>query len=411
MSEGAVTPPPQTPPPQGTAEPLAKSDMVHFESCLECLTCTPLVGIVQRDDEKFWERCVFETFMRSLSYTREMKKATESKEKDKKDEDEGNSMDDMAFFVRKQDPSGTKKKGLFGKKSGAKKDEFSAFVADADEYFVRRRNEKTDVLLTREEKLGIDWQESYVLNMVMQCFVFRLTVHICRVTPQGKFAPIRSSSTRVYPSTVKVNVDSFTKHEEKGATEVSYPTLFFAMYDFDDVFKDVIVAPDLAVCVDLSVLTPSSSLFGLPLTGLAPEHSRISVFCGAIRYAKLKSTYATSGNSLLAHTIFAKIPRAFEKPHQPKYIDIKGPNKIGNVQFCFNKMDPDFPIPDEYLQYLDKEKVEKRTEDDPLFQCMPFHLSLGIHEIIKAIITTARSSFDKRQTTPSLDSDFPEGDE
>ena len=415
---------------------------------LECLTCIPIVGVVQRADDKFWERKVFDFFMRALgahstqnsaqSSTAEAaasgsgtaaaaagtdaanaagEKKDETKEAHER-EDEESGMDDLAMFVKKGEAK----------------------------YIVRRRAADQDVLLTRAEKEGIDWMESFLLNMVMQQLWFELTVYVCRRGEDGRYATLNQTTTRVYPSTVKVNVKSVTRRSTKQAQQDSYPTMYFTMYDFDDVFRTMMLGPGLVLCVDLSVNTQRSCFLGVPMAQTHAPARHVSVFCGAIDYAKIDVAFARQGGLLGKMAgVFApsKDKGGPGESRDSKFITVSGPHKVGAVQFCFNKhvvanssgvssqdaqaqpLDPaseasarEHPLPTPpaspavspglaqqqqhaqaapataSAQEHEKEQPKKRgfwgrgkqQDKHTEYQCMPYFLSLDIHDIVQAIV-------------------------
>ena len=354
----------------------------RLEQALECLTCVPVVGIVQRSDEKFWEKKVFELFMRSLGSTEQQQQEQQQQGEEKKggeeeEEEEVNEMDDLALFVRKGEHT----------------------------YFVRRRSSGQDVLLKRAEKEGVDWQESFVLNMVMQQLVFELTVYVCRRSADGRqYATLNQTTTRVYPSTVRVNVKSMTRKSTKQAKEDSYPVMYFTMYDFDDVFRNMLLGPDLVLCVDLSVSTARSAFLGVPMAQAFAPARTISVFCGAIDYAKIDTAFTKQGGGFLSRvaSVFAPGSRRRDGGTAPgespdsKFVTVNGPRNVGTVQFCFNRhtvanSTTPSPSPEAAADTATKQKKRggKDSDHHTEYQCMPYYLSLDIHEIVRAIVKKA----------------------
>lgn len=355
-----------------------KDALRRLEQALECLTCVPVVGIVQRSDDKFWEKKVFDLFMRSLgSAEQQQGEGKEGDEGAKKEEEEENEMDDLALFVQK----------------------------DEQKYFVRRRSAGQDVLLTRTEKEGVDWQESFVLNMVMQQLVFELTVYVCRRSEDGRqYSTLNQTTTRVYPSTVRVNVKSMTRKSTKQAKEDSYPTMYFTMYDFDDVFRNMLLGPGLVLCVDLSVNTARSSFLGVPMAQAFAPARTISVFCGAIDYAKIDTAFTKQGGGFLNRvaSVFAPSSRRRDgtapgESPDSKFVTVNGPRNVGTVQFCFNRhkvANGTTPPPDDAAAApADAKQSGKKkgnnSDHHTEYQCMPYFLSLDIHEIVRAIVKKA----------------------
>lgn len=352
----------------------------RLEQALECLTCVPVVGIVQRSDDKFWEKKVFELFMRSLGSNTEQQQQQQQQEQEEKkkgrgsdkgeEEEEENEMDDLALFVRKGEHT----------------------------YFVRRRSAGQDVLLTRTEKESVDWQESFVLNMVMQQLVFELTVYVCRRSADGRqYATLNQTTTRVYPSTVRVNVKSMTRKSTKQAKEDSYPVMYFTMYDFDDVFRNMLLGPELVLCVDLSVSTARSSFLGVPMAQTFAPARTISVFCGAIDYAKIDTAFAKQGGGFLSRVASVFAPSSRRRRDGPgespdsKFVTVNGPRNVGTVQFCFNRhtvANSTTPSPSPEAA-AGKKKRGDDSDHHTEYQCMPYYLSLDIHEIVRAIVKKA----------------------
>ncbi|VDK84227.1 unnamed protein product [Litomosoides sigmodontis] len=120
---------------------------------------------------------------------------------------------------------------------------------------------------------SINWEETVCLNLILQQLDFQVTCAVCIKTSPQNLQILRKNCQRVYPSPSKRRMDSKGECEE-----ITYPKIYFAIDDFEQVFSEVVVRDGECVCVEL----------------VARDRYRnyeAVIFLGSIRYEVLKQAY------------------------------------------------------------------------------------------------------------------------
>eukprot|EP00727_Mastigamoeba_balamuthi_P007921 m51a1_g375 hypothetical protein (324) ;mRNA; r:641266-642447 len=216
--------------------------------------------------------------------------------------------DDMLFFVRDrgETPAGGKPPA-------------------ADDVFVKRRG-TTAVPFDSD----IHWQKTYLLNMLTHQLVFTITVLVCHndsEDPRKEYKVLRRVQKQVYSSPMRLRLDRKAQQAEP-----SFPLIHFAIADFDDAWKDIVInTPGHFVAVDLSI---SGRAFGVQLAG------KQSVFRGGLGYRTITKAYADRGKQWWwlgqrpPATLSSLLPQAL-RPKDEQFLDIRGPGGKGRVQMAF----------------------------------------------------------------------------
>ena len=118
-------------------------------------------------------------------------------------------------------------------------------------FFVCR---KTDSELPAVED-PINWEETVYLNTIMLHFKYNLSIAVCRkkMTQNAKLEIIHRVNKRVYASPSKRRMDS-----KAGETIFTYPQIYFAIDDFEECFKGLIIEKGQQICVQLSAFDPKT---------------------------------------------------------------------------------------------------------------------------------------------------------
>lgn len=119
---------------------------------------------------------------------------------------------------------------------------------------------------------SINWEETVCLNIILQQIDYFVTCAVC-LKSSSNLQIIRKNCQRVYPSPSRRRMDAKGECEE-----ITYPKIYFAIDDFEQVFNDVIVSEGECVCVEL----------------IARDRYRETeavVFLGSIKYDVLKNLY------------------------------------------------------------------------------------------------------------------------
>ncbi|VDN02844.1 unnamed protein product [Thelazia callipaeda] len=120
---------------------------------------------------------------------------------------------------------------------------------------------------------SINWEETVCLNVILQQLDFHVTCAVCTRTSPQNLQILRKNCQRVYPSPSKRQMDSKGECEE-----ITYPRIYFAIDDFEQIFSDVVVRDGECVCVELVARDRCKKY-------------EVAVFLGSIRYEVLKQVY------------------------------------------------------------------------------------------------------------------------
>uniref|UniRef100_A0A9J2PSW1 SLED domain-containing protein n=2 Tax=Ascaris TaxID=6251 RepID=A0A9J2PSW1_ASCLU len=126
---------------------------------------------------------------------------------------------------------------------------------------------------------GINWEETVCLNLILQQLDFHVTCAVCTKTSPQNLQILRKNCQRVYPSPSRRRMDS------KGdCEEITFPKIYFAIDDFEQIFSDVIVRDGECVCVELVARDRY-------------KNREAVIFLGSIRYEVLKQVYDTRAST------------------------------------------------------------------------------------------------------------------
>ncbi|KAI1309474.1 Uncharacterized protein HDE_00120 [Halotydeus destructor] len=121
--------------------------------------------------------------------------------------------------------------------------------------------------------LGIDWEETLYLNVIMQRFEYHLTCAVCSKTSQNPLQILRKRTQRVYAT------PSHRSMYGKADNEViTYPNIFFTVDNFEEILPDIIVRHGEIFCVELVAHDTSSN-------------KRVALFSGNVQYGSLERAY------------------------------------------------------------------------------------------------------------------------
>ncbi|VDM44183.1 unnamed protein product [Toxocara canis] len=126
---------------------------------------------------------------------------------------------------------------------------------------------------------GVNWEETVCLNLILQQLDFHVTCAVCTKTSPQNLQILRKNCQRVYPSPSRRRMDSKGECEE-----ITFPKIYFAIDDFEQIFSDVIVRDGECVCVELVAHDRYKSREAV-------------IFLGSIRYEVLKQVYDTRAST------------------------------------------------------------------------------------------------------------------
>lgn len=141
------------------------------------------------------------------------------------------------------------------------------------------------------------------------------------------------------------------KHSMSGKakqTTISYPNIYFSVFNFDEIFNGIVLTDNEMVCVELVAMDKAETV-------------NISVFLGSIRYEILKSTLE---NRASLKSKFLKQVSLGMYPGEPQsqFITMNGPKCRGRVEMCVSAFKPD--INKDFVVSFDREADHLETETD-----------------------------------------------
>uniref|UniRef100_A0A915CYF2 Uncharacterized protein n=1 Tax=Ditylenchus dipsaci TaxID=166011 RepID=A0A915CYF2_9BILA len=159
---------------------------------------------------------------------------------------------------------------------------------------------------------NINWEETVCLNVILQQLDYFVTCAVCTKTSPHNLQILRKNCQVVYPSPSRRRMDAKGECEE-----ITYPKIYFAIDNFDQVFSDVIVTEGECVCVEL----------------VAHDRYRSTeavIFLGSIRYDVLKKLYdqRSSGTWNWAQKLITTSKRCYE------FVKMRGPRGKGFAEMA-----------------------------------------------------------------------------
>ncbi|TKR75760.1 hypothetical protein L596_017003 [Steinernema carpocapsae] len=119
----------------------------------------------------------------------------------------------------------------------------------------------------------INWEETVCLNIILQQLDFYVTCAVCTKTSPQNLQIMRKNCQKVYPSPSRRRMDS------KGECEIiTFPKIYFAIDNFEQIFNDMIVQDGECVCVEVVARDRYKQMESV-------------IFLGSIRYEVLKQVY------------------------------------------------------------------------------------------------------------------------
>eukprot|EP01135_Chromosphaera_perkinsii_P003486 Nk52_evm12s245 gene=Nk52_evmTU12s245 len=245
----------------------------------------------------------------------------------------GGDEDDLLFFVRIQNaesaPNGEDSQSSL---EGSKEEPF---------YALRKNG---PIPIPNEHSIRVDWEKTVYLNILLHEFDYRVTVAHCTArTKSERMKGISKTVTKVYPSPSRQRMDVKGTH-----TEFTYPFIYFALEDFENIFKDIVVSPGECVCVELlsqpkvgqaNAQNARDSIEGLgkvlgdkgEASIESPDVPSTVLFQGAVGYDALDKAYnkKKTGLDVLVN----------RKP--VRYLMMRGPQCKGEAQMAISRTDDD----------------------------------------------------------------------
>lgn len=163
---------------------------------------------------------------------------------------------------------------------------------------------------------NVNWEETVCLNVILQQLDYYVTCAVCSKTTPHNLQILRKNCQVVYPSPSRRRMDAKGECEE-----ITYPKIYFAIDNFDQVFNDIIVQEGECVCVEL----------------VCHDRYRANeavIFLGSIRYDVLKKLYDTrsSGTWNWAQKLMTSSKRCYE------FVKMRGPRGKGFAEMAIARV-------------------------------------------------------------------------
>uniref|UniRef100_A0A0N4ZIH9 Uncharacterized protein n=1 Tax=Parastrongyloides trichosuri TaxID=131310 RepID=A0A0N4ZIH9_PARTI len=162
----------------------------------------------------------------------------------------------------------------------------------------------------------INWEETVCLNILMQFVDFYVTCAVCTKNTPNNLQIQRKNCQRVYPSPSRRRMDAKGESEE-----ITYPRIYFAIDNFEQVFSDMIVTPGECVCVELVARTRYK------------EYESV-IFLGSIRYEILKQTYENKATKTWGWA--QKLMNVNKKRYE--FVRMRGPHGKGFAEMAIARI-------------------------------------------------------------------------
>eukprot|EP01116_Phalansterium_solitarium_P018014 TRINITY_DN4606_c0_g1_i1.p1 TRINITY_DN4606_c0_g1~~TRINITY_DN4606_c0_g1_i1.p1 ORF type:complete len:389 (+),score=124.99 TRINITY_DN4606_c0_g1_i1:187-1353(+) len=255
-------------------------------------------------------------------------------------------------------------------------------IKDADDkFYVRRREDRAR--LPASADTSINWEETFFLNVLLHKFDYTLEVSI-RHRPddrrRGKLAVLRKVTKSVFAVPNKIRMDVKKKAEE---IEYTYPFLYFFIDNFDEVWREIVLADDgEMICVELFA---AGSYFCQP-----GRTVRQRVFAGALTYEVIRQEY--------------KNKRWPWTPGSSKeFFSLKGPQGKGGAQMavqlgCDSDDSPGRTV--NALERLGSALKRLSTSSQPTLHCEITSLNMRWDVMIKDILAASARPPDSPSASP-----------
>lgn len=249
--------------------------------------------------------------------------------------------------------------------------------------FVKRKTKDNRVPELNEI---VQWKETFFLNLLIQ-MPFEMCVSVCQkplsveqLAPYSPSAPIASRRMLVRKTVSKpvfANPNRSRMDKKSSKNEITYPTLYFCVNDFEDVFEDVIVRETEYLCVELSMMIPMSAAVATaakPTTSgdgndyedgtggydtdatnattttlpaqLPSEVVRVTLFQGAVPFSALLDVFQSKYKENPLVKSFQRLSRSLgghstdETTQDTHYITMRGPGGKGHAQVAIRPVNP-----------------------------------------------------------------------
>lgn len=179
---------------------------------------------------------------------------------------------------------------------------------------------------------SIDWEETIYLNLLMQFFVYVVTVAVCTRTGPQELQILNKFSETVYASPSRRRMDN-----KRDSGEFAYPDLFFHVDNYEEVFSNCVLRDCECLCVELTAYDLGGRLQGV-------------CFLGAIQYGSLRKLYESKPRTSYFANNLGFLGRRFgsisntqmchpREPATTKFVQLLGPHARGLVEFAVISLD------------------------------------------------------------------------
>ncbi|CAH8554237.1 unnamed protein product [Schistosoma mattheei] len=242
--------------------------------------------------------------------------------------------DDLLFFVHL--------------KQNDKKPELSVF----------RRNSSNLPKLTDDY---VDWEETVYLNLLMQYFVYVVTVAVCTRTGPQEWQILKKFSQTVYAS------PSHRQMNMKGSyEEIVYPDLYFTIDNYEEAFGECVLRDSECINVELTAYDRYGRVHGVCFLGtvsydtIKQFYDRSSQACSTGNLVNHRSGYR---NNRMSNSYYSSSPPPNIDYTSTQFMRVLGPQAKGSAEIAIK------PMKNITQQSLDLSKTEEMNRTNFITKC------------------------------------------
>ncbi|CAH8595463.1 unnamed protein product [Schistosoma haematobium] len=226
------------------------------------------------------------------------------------------------------------------------------------ELSVFRRNSSNLPKLTDDY---VDWEETVYLNLLMQYFVYVVTVAVCTRTGPQEWQILKKFSQTVYasPSHRQMNI--------KGSyEEIVYPDLYFTIDNYEEAFGECVLRDSECINVELTAYDRYGRIHGVCFLGtvsydtIKQFYDRSSQACSIGNLVNHRSGYR---NNLMSNSYYSSSPPPNIDYTSTQFMRVLGPQAKGSAEIAIK------PMKNITQQSLDLSKTEEMNRTNFITKC------------------------------------------
>ncbi|CAH8578614.1 unnamed protein product [Schistosoma curassoni] len=226
------------------------------------------------------------------------------------------------------------------------------------ELSVFRRNSSNLPKLTDDY---VDWEETVYLNLLMQYFVYVVTVAVCTRTGPQEWQILKKFSQTVYAS------PSHRQMNMKGSyEEIVYPDLYFTIDNYEEAFGECVLRDSECINVELTAYDRYGRIHGVCFLGtvsydtIKQFYDRSSQACSIGNLVNHRSGYR---NNRMSNSYYSSSPPPNIDYTSTQFMRVLGPQAKGSAEIAIK------PMKNITQQSLDLSKTEEMNRTNFITKC------------------------------------------